>query len=128
MGHRISHIALGAAVVATPFGVWTSTALAQNYTIQSLSPATASAGTFTTGNSTVTLTMSPGGSFSPTGYQRSATAPSYTVTVKCANHAGGTCSTTHSFVLVMKDSSSTTTGRLSPLQNFTMGSSGFTVS
>ena len=127
MGYRFSHFALGAAALA-PFAGWSTDSRAQTYTVKGI-VLSGSAGTLTAGASVVTLTLSPSGSFSPVGYQRSVTAPTYTVTVKCVD--GGTAAlacTSHAMVAVIHDPGGVVTGsRLSPLQNFTIGNNTQTV-
>lgn len=126
MGYRVSHLVIGA-VAAAPLGGWTASALAQNYTVQSIQM-TGSAGTLASGPSNTTVTLSPSGTFSPSDYQRKPSALSYKVTIKCANHGGKNCSgSSQTFLVVMKDTSASATGRVEPLQNFTIGNNTVTV-
>lgn len=118
MGHRVSHIALGAAIVVTPFGVWTSEAAAQTFSIVSITPS-GSAGTFVAGSSAVTITMTPSGSFSPSTNVMHTPALTYTVSLKCVDQGSHHCSSTN-MVAVLKDTGTVlSTSRLGALVNFT---------
>jgi hypothetical protein len=101
MGHRISHLALGAVVVATPFGAWTSSALGQTYSITSLTPAPDNVGALVAPSSAVTMTLAAsGGALTPSGNVVHQSSAPYAVTVSCADGPGANkkCSA-HSMVL-----------------------------
>jgi hypothetical protein len=127
MRDRVSHLVLGAVVVTTPFGLWTSDALGQTYSITAFAT-TGSVGTLVASTSTVTETLAPSGSFSPSGYVMHSPSLTYKVTVRCIDGtpaASHRCST-NNMVMVIKDSGAAS-GRLSSLVNFTIGNNSQTI-
>jgi hypothetical protein len=124
MSHRISHLAVGAVVVATPFGVWTSGALGQTYSVISLSPAAGNLGTLVAQDLTsVTMTLAAsGGLVTPSGSTVHSTSVPYNVTVQCIDGPGGKkkCST-HDMVLIIATAGTTSqSARIGTLGNFTI--------
>jgi hypothetical protein len=124
MGHRISHLALGAVVVATPFGAWTSDALGQTYSVISLTPAPGNLGTLVAQSlTTVTMTLgASGGMITPSGSILHSPSVPYSVTVQCIDGPGGKkrCST-HDMVLVIATAGATSQStRIGTLGDFTI--------
>jgi Domain of unknown function (DUF4402) len=128
MGDRVSHFALGAAVAVTPFGLWTSDALGQTYSITNFTPPIGTMGTLAAqSGSTVTVTLTPGGAFSPSGNVMHSSNANYTVTVTCTD--GGTSlsfkkCTSHD-MLVVVSGSGTLSGstRIGTFGDFVIGNS-----
>lgn len=126
MSHRVTHLALGGLVVATPFGLWTSDALGQTYSIVSFTPAV-TATTLVMGGSTVTETLSPSGSFSPAANVMHSPSVTYTVKVKCVDGPGNHHCSNSNMVMVVKDTGGSGSSPLSSLVNFTLGPNSQTV-
>jgi hypothetical protein len=116
MTSRLPHLALGAAALA-PLGAWSTDAFGQTYTVTSIA-ATGTVGNIASpGSGTTTLTLSPSGTFSPSGIRVSSGSVVYTVTVKCGSQ--NACNNAGTNVAVQIQDTGGATGRLLALQNFT---------
>lgn len=127
MGHKVSHFILGVAAAA-PLGWWTSDALGQTYSVVSIQ-VTGSAGTLVSASPSSTVTLSPGGTFSPAIYGHGSNSVTYKVTIRCVNGAGvaNRCAVSKSFAVIMQDTGGSVGSRLGTLQNFTLGSNTQTI-